>query len=745
MSDKVLGRVLGLDRALEPLLPPLLSLLDVPVHDPAWSTLDPRQRRQRTLDAVRRLLLCESKVQPLLVVFEDLHWVDSETQALLERLVDSLSSARLVLLVNYRPEYEHRWGSKSVYSQLRLDPLPADSASELLAAFLGPGPGLEPLTQLLVKRGNPFFLEETLRSLIESGALVGERGAYRLTRPVKSLQVPATVQAILAARIDRLPSQEKQLLQAASAIGKDVPCALLAAIAEQPEEALQSGLAHLQEAEFLYEKRVFPDLELTFKHALTHETTYGGLLHDVRKRRHAQIVAATERLYRDRLGEHIEWLANHAMRGQLWDAAVRYSRQAGTRALNRSAAREAFAAFEQARLALQELPESAEQTRQLIDLCFDQRNALVSLGEFSKLGEVVGEARMLSERLGDERRLACAHGYLALQYGILGEHARAIDAGEQAQAIAASVGDVVLHANANYYLGLALWYAGNPLRAVGPPRAAVALVKDLAPSERFGLVAPPGVLVRFVLALVLAELGEFSEAIAAGEEGLRIAQVAGYPYSEVLARWSFGFALMRRGDFPAAIAVLEPGLALCRNLEIRFALPYFAAFLGFSYVRSDREGKGVELLEEAAEANRAMQIHGHRSLFLLLLAEAYLASGRIEEARESAKEVVALASNYPAQSWELWGIKLLGDIDSHELTDASQAKDCYRQVVSLANGLGMRPLLAHGHLGLGTLQAKTGQTEDARVQLHLAMAHYQAMRMHFWVNRAEMTLREFAR
>src|SRR5262249_30976459 len=177
------------------------------------------------------------------------HWVDDETQTLLDSLVESIGPARLLLLVNYRPEYEHRWGSKTAYSQLRLDSLPAESTAELLAVLFGPDPGLTPLTQMLVKRGNPFFLEETVRTLVETGALAGARGAYRLTRPVETLQVPATVQTMLAARIDRLPAQEKQVLQAASVIGNDVPYALLAAIAEQPEEALRRGLAHLQAAE----------------------------------------------------------------------------------------------------------------------------------------------------------------------------------------------------------------------------------------------------------------------------------------------------------------------------------------------------------------------------------------------------------------------------------------------------------------------------------------------------------------
>src|SRR6185436_6407267 len=306
MRDKVMGRVLGLDRALEPLLPPLLALLDVPVEDATWQPLDAPQRRKRTLDAVKRLLLRESQVQPLLVVFEDLHWIDGETQALLDSLVDSLGSARLLLLVNYRPEYEHRWGSKTAYSQLRLDSLPAESAFELLAALLGPDPGLTPLTQMLVKRGNPFFLEETVRTLVETGALAGERGAYRLTRPVEALQVPATVQAILAARIDRLSPEDKRLLQAASVVGKDVPFTLLQAVAEVPDEVLRQGLEHLQEAEFLYETQLFPDLEYTFKHALTHEVASAGLLGERRRALHAAVTATIERRHADRLVEHVE-------------------------------------------------------------------------------------------------------------------------------------------------------------------------------------------------------------------------------------------------------------------------------------------------------------------------------------------------------------------------------------------------------------------------------------------------------
>src|SRR5262249_24986778 len=221
------------DQALLPTLPAFLALLDAPADDAEWRGLDPPQRRQRTLEAIKRLLLRESRVQPVLLVFEDLHWIDSETQAFLDGLADSLPTARMLLLVNYRPEYQHAWNRKTYYRQLQLTPLPAESADELLNALLGDDPSLDALKRVLVRRteGNPFFLEESVRTLIETKVLTGERGAHHVERSVETIQVPATVQAVLAARLDRLPPREKALLQTAAVIGKDIPLALRQAIA----------------------------------------------------------------------------------------------------------------------------------------------------------------------------------------------------------------------------------------------------------------------------------------------------------------------------------------------------------------------------------------------------------------------------------------------------------------------------------------------------------------------------------
>ena len=460
---KVTGQVLTLDPALQDTIPALLSLLDALPEDSPFLKLDPPQRRQRTLDALKRVLLRESQVQPLLLVCEDLHWIDSETQALLDSLVESLPTARLLLLVTYRPEYQHGWGSKTYYTQLRLDPLPPASADAFLHALLGDDPSLAALTSLLIARteGNPFFLEESVRTLVSTRVLVGEPGAYRLDKSLDSLQVPATVQAVLAARIDRLPPEEKRLLQTAAVIGTDVPFALLRDIAELPEAALYRGLAHVQAAEFLYETRLFPEPEYTFKHALTHEVAYGSLLHERRRGLHARLVEALEALAPDRAPEQVERLAHHAVRGEVWDKAVTYGQQAGARVYDRAAFREAAASFEQALQALAHLPEDGDSRVQAIELRLALGGPLFALGEYGWSLALLGEAEALARALDDRARLGWVLARRADVLRITGDFDGAVAAGQQALALAAALGESALQVRASHHLGQIYYGTGD--------------------------------------------------------------------------------------------------------------------------------------------------------------------------------------------------------------------------------------------------------------------------------------------
>jgi predicted ATPase len=521
VREKVSGKLVTLDEALLPMSPAFLALLDVPVEDAPWQGLDPLQRRQRTLDAVRRLLLRESLVQPLLLVFEDLHWIDSETQAVLDALVESLPTTRLLLLVNYRPEYRHGWGGKTYYRQLQVEPLPRASAEELVRTLLGDDETLAPLTRLLIERtgGSPFFLEESVRTLIETKVLAGERGAHRLAQPVERIQVPATVQAVLAARIDRLPPEEKSLLQTAAVIGKDVPFALLQAIGDLSEPEVQRGLAHLQAAEVLYEASLFPEPEYTFKHALTHEVAYASLIHERRRALHARIVEAVEALYCGRLGEQLERLGHHAFRGEVWNKAVPYLRQAGDKATGRSAHPEAVACFEHARLALAHLPDSRDRLEQAVDVLLDLRQSLNALGEIERMNDYLREAEALAQSLGDAERLGQVLVYMAESHRIAGAPARALEVGARALALATHHESLRLKVTATYYLGWAHHDRGAFRTAVEVLSCALRWLDESGLTyARLGRGSTPAVAARWFLSMSLAELGQFTDALVAARK-----------------------------------------------------------------------------------------------------------------------------------------------------------------------------------------------------------------------------------
>ena len=728
------------DRVKEGSLPALLSLLNVPVDDAQWDKLDPPQRRRRTLDALKRLLLRESHRQPLLVVFEDLHWIDSETQALLDVLIESLPAARLLLLVNYRPEYQHRWGSRTYYSQLRLDPLPLDTAEQLLGVLLGPDASLEPLKDTLIARteGNPFFLEESVRSLAETGALLGERGAYRLARPQPSIQVPATVQAVIAARIDRLSATDKKLLQTASVLGKDVPLGLLQGITEVAEDELHAAIGRLQAAGFLYEVGFLPDIEYAFAHALTHEVAYGSLLQDRRRTLHVRIVQIIERTYPTRLAEYVDRLSHHAFLGQDWAKAVTYLQQAGAKALARSVHREAIRCFEEALMALTHLPVTRKTLEQGIDLRFDLRNALLPLVEWGKIKEYLREAEALAKRFDDRHRLASVSGYMSGLHLNTGGRASDVRAfAEEVEAIGTSLHDVPLQIAGRYYRVWLGVLSGDYRETERLCRTLIdALPGDLS-RKRLGLVAYPAVVARAFLARALAELGVFDEGRNHGQEAVRLAEVLDHPFSLIWASLNLGRLEGLRGDFIRAIMPLERAVALSQEWDIAYLTPIAQAALGHVYARSGRVEEGVSWLRQALAGYASAGIGYLHSMSTLQLGEAHLLADRVEEAWEFGTRAMVLARERGERGHEAWAHLLLGETASRrDCPDVSAAEAHCATATALAAELGMRPLVAHCHFCLGKLYRRA---DDPRAPegLTTAMNLFRDIGMQFWLEKAE--------
>jgi DNA-binding winged helix-turn-helix (wHTH) protein/tetratricopeptide (TPR) repeat protein len=744
IRDKVTATLLALDAALQPLVPVLLTLLDVPVEDPHWQALAPPQRRQRLLDALKRLVLRVSQAQPLLLIVENLHWIDAETQACLDRLVEGLPTARLLLLVTYRPEYQHGWGHKTYYTSLRLDPLSRPDVK----ALLGDAGSLALLKQRVLVRtqGNPFFVEESVQTLIETGGIVGERGAYRPGTARQPLPVPATVQAVLAARIDRLAPEAKRLLQTAAVIGTEVPCTVLQAVAELDEERLHQGLAHLQTTEFFYETWRVPEPAYTFKHALTQEVAYGSLVQGRRRVLHARIVEALEILVGDRPGDQVERLAQHALRGEVWDKALVYCRQAGEKALACSAHREAVGYFEQALAALPHLPESRDIRAQAIDLRFALRVALMPSGDLGRILGLLREAEALAEALDDPPRLGQVSRFLSLYFYLMGDYDQAIATGQRALALATTSGDVVLRTLMNQYLGYAYHAQGDYRRAIACLRQAVAFFDGVRRRERFGAAFLPAVSARVHLAWSHAELGTFAEGRALGDEGLRVAEEVAHPDSLMWAYHGSGLLAFRQGDLYRALPLLERAVSLCQEVDLPFYFPLVASTLSAAYTLGGRVADAVPLCTQGLEQMTATAMPVYEEMLCRLsLGEAQVLAGHLEEAHTLTERTLALARERQERGYQAYALRLLGDIAAQrEPPDVDAAAAHYHQVLAQAKELGMRPLQAHCHLGLGILYQRVGKREPAQAALSTAIELLRAMEMTFWLPRAEAALAKVA-
>ncbi len=715
-----------------------MALLDVPIADAEWNKLDPPQRLRLSLDAFLQFLIRESRIQPLLVILDDLQSNDSVTQSFIDHFVESLPGNRIMLLVGYRPDYQHGWRDKSYYAQLRLDPLPDASASAMLDALAGQDAQLLPLKQLLIARteGNPFFIEESVRTLVESGVLSGPRGAYRLEKDPDAIRVPATVEAVLAARIDRLPPDEKRLLQSAAVVGKDVPLAMLRAIADMDEDALRRGLAGLQAAELLYRGRFLSGAEYTFKHALTHQVAYERLLQERRRALHRRIVEALETAHPSPGAEEVELLAHHTFRGEIWDKAVRYGRHAGVAAASRPAHREAVIRFEQALEALEHLPETRERTQRAIDIYFDLRNSLQALGQFNRLVDYIRKVQAYAALIEDQRQLGQASSFACQYYRLVGEVGPAIEAGERAVRIADELGSLQLRVVASTHLGPAFAARGDYRRATEILTEVVERFQGDLVRDVMGTTGIISVFSRIYLATSLAELGDFATAMLHAQLAYQTADAAGHVYSITFACYGIGTIQVLRGEVAESIAALERGLEFCRSWNLPVAFPLLGTSLGYAYCLAARPEEAVGLLEEAERQAGAMARKGGQAILLVRLGEAYLRVRRMDDARRCAQLALTLSRQHTERGLEAYALRLLGELALNDSAMLEKGEALYHEAVARAEELEMRPLLARCYLDLGGFYRRSGRHADAESYSNTALTIFRALDMPYWLGRA---------
>jgi class 3 adenylate cyclase/predicted ATPase len=743
--EKVTGRVLTLDRSLEDSLPYLFFLLGIAEPTSPLQQMDPQIRRHRTFEAIKRLLVRESLTQPLIIIFEDLHWLDAETQAFLQLFSESVPTARVLLLVNYRPEYQHDWGQKTYYTQLRLDPLGQAQAEEMLSALLDDArvkaEDLQPLKRFILAKteGNPFFMEEVVQELREQGFLAADEKLRHAVSLPTDLHIPTTVQGVLTARIDRLPPEEKALLQTLAVLGREFSSILLKQVAEQPEAELYRLLAHMREKEFIYEQPAFPEVEYIFKHALTQEVAYNSLLIERRKTVHERAARAIEDVYGERLEDHYSELAHHYSRSGNTQKAVDYLQLAGQQAVQRSANTEAIAQLNAALELLKTLPDTPERTQQELSLQIALGAPLQATKGWAapEMRQVYLRARELCQQLGETPQTFVVFWGLWQYHVVRAEYETSHELAEQIFHLARRQQDPAFLIQAHYAQGFTWLFAGKPSSGREQLTRGIALYnphQHRAHSLLYGF--DPGGATLYFTAVALWLLGYPDQALGRLQESVVLAEELSHPFSRVSTIWAAAviYKLRREGYATREQATATVSL----SNEQGFAL--FSAFgkivEGWALSETGQED-GLVKIQEGLDAYRETGARIFQTHWLALLAEVYEKGGQTEESLKALAEALDAAHSTGERFYEAELYRLKGELTLQKLSVASsqlpvsnpqspppnpqaeaEAEACFLKAIEIARQQQAKSL----ELRASTSLARLWQSQGKKAEAHKLVA-----------------------
>jgi class 3 adenylate cyclase/tetratricopeptide (TPR) repeat protein len=724
--------VLGADEAST--LPYLLDLLSIKDNSFDKIPLSPEERKDRILGALKHIVLKGSERQPLIMAFENLHWIDRNSEKFLKGLLDAISGARVFLIFTFRPEFIHTWGGRSYHSQVNLNRLSTRETLMMASHILDAEKFDKEIEQLILEKteGVPFFIEELINSLIEQKIIEKKDNNYHLTKDIREAIIPSTIHDVIMARVDSQPEGAKGLLQTGSVAGREFSHHLIKKVTEFSKDELLSHLSVLKDSELLYERGIYPRSNYVFKHALTQEVTYNSLLQKMRTELHEKIGKAIEKIHADRLEELCEMLAYHFLQGEEWQRAYKYCQKAGLKAYSHSAYEQAQRYYEEALTAIKKLPREKARIEQEIDLRFNMRSPLVALGRHEEWGKWIRGAEPLAREIDDDARLSNVLNYLASLHWIDGQHRKSIEQGEKALNFAERSGNFSYQVATMCHLGLFFFTIGDYPKQIEIHQK---VRKRLIGGDAFkqhGMASLPGALSRSMLVLGMAELGNFDKIEEIGNEALEIAEHVRNAITLTFVYNFLAMAYLRFGKLEPALPLLEKSHDLCRLSEVKSMYSYTVGSLGYAYLLAEEPRRALDVLEEGIKDDY-LQASFWPTHPIIVLADAYRAGGEISLATETVSRALKLSDKREERGFEAWAMLVMAGIN-YAAERFEEAKQWYRRALKQASDLSMRPLVAHCHKGLSNSYFCLGNENEAQLESKIALETYRSLGMTYWLD-----------
>jgi len=736
-------RVFQLDEKLQWILPPLHDLFSLKVEDEAYPKLEPKQRREKIFESLRDLFVRESQNRPLVIAVEDLHWIDKTSEEFLDYLIDWLANTRILLILLHRPEYTHRWGSKSYFNRIGLDQLTLKSSTELVEAILGRGEVAPELRELILNRaaGNPLFMEELTQTLLENGSIQREGNQYILARKSSQIQIPDTVQGIIAARMDRLEENLKKIMQVASVIGREFAFRILQAISDMRDE-LKAYLLKLQSMEFIYEKSLFPELEYIFKHALTQEVAYNSLLLKRRKEIHERVGKAIEELFPHRLEEFYETLAYHYSRSDYLEKAFQYLRLSANKATRNNSLWEALRFYKDSLSILRQIDETNQNKKERIQVIISMMPIIRNLSFPEDPTEIFQDAERLCKEFQDKRSMALIYSYTGMYYSFKGNLTLGRSYLEQSLSEAEKVSDLNILGPLAYGLFANYIIEGNYIRVADiAPRIIRLMEEKHRELEDFGTPANLYATLHTQYGLCLAALGDLERWENFCKRGVSLAREVGHLFSIGLAEMFYGISAAWRGKEEKAIEHLQRSIENFEKSQGTLLLPNAWSHMGLAYYFIGNTSKAFECLDKALKMQVASGLPFMMSLHHISLSIVHLELNDLEEALFHAEEAVKIAKQNKERHWEavsLWQLGMVGWRSQNIKID--EAEQDIRQGIRILNELEMKAFEMIGYLYLGELFTYANEREKALGILKTAEKAFQKMKMDYWLSRTQKVL-----